>query len=103
MAAHLDAPLERVPPFDFARNWKIVGSHKANIDSSTAREFQSHHDIGNQEGMFKKEPTNRTILLTPADAARCANLGSQERCSFISETVNHVPGTSVSVVLDLRS
>lgn len=85
-----DAELLAVGESDLpAERWSFAGEPKFVIVNEAdaglpARKLDGHHHVGNQEGMFKEEPANGTVLLAPRyGAKRIAKFLFQERSSLV--------------------
>ena len=67
-----------------------------------AGEFNRHHDVGNQNGMFKVHPTNRSVLLTPTDLAKTRAGFEAENCRpFAAEAIDYMAGAGEVIPVEL--
>jgi len=84
------------------REGKLGAGNQAHSVRLPTAQFQGHHHIRNQKGMFKKESSKRAVLRAPAQVTKgLPQLLFQERSSFIAETVDYLPTSSLVIVIEL--
>ena len=82
--ADVHLPLKR---FAHIRDLQIVRRQQADIFPVPARQFNRHHDVGNQQGVLKKQSADATFLLPIKLMELQGQCPFQPGCALVAQTV----------------